>query len=135
LPDRSKSTRAKSADVARLLHLYVDRFNQHDWDGLRELIAADARLRVADRFAGRLVDSPYFGRYESWPVPWRMAAGEIDGEPAVIILLRDQNGWTARSIVHLDVTDGHIVRIADYPHCPWILTAAASFDVVDAGEP
>jgi hypothetical protein len=64
-----------------------------------------------------------------------MAAGEIDGEPAVIILLRDQNGWTPRSIVHLDVIDDRIVRIADYLHCPWILTAAASFDVVDAGEP
>jgi hypothetical protein len=23
----------------RLLHLYVQRFNQRDWDGLRELIA------------------------------------------------------------------------------------------------
>src|SRR5467141_3718945 len=61
--------RAKSADVVRLLHLYVERFNQQDWDGLRELIAADARLLVADKFAGRLDESPYFGRYERMTVP------------------------------------------------------------------
>jgi len=26
-----------------LMRLYVERFNTHDWDGLRELISADAR--------------------------------------------------------------------------------------------
>jgi RNA polymerase sigma-70 factor (ECF subfamily) len=62
----------------------VERFNQRDWDGLRELITAEARLRVADRFAGRLADSPYFGNYERWSLPWRMAVGEVDGEMGVI---------------------------------------------------
>src|SRR5438876_1517452 len=36
-----------SKDLA-LLHLYVERFNRRDWDGLRELISADARLQGAD---------------------------------------------------------------------------------------
>jgi len=81
LPERAAPRREKNADVTQLLHLYVERFNRRDWDGLRELIAADARLRVADRFVGRLVDSPYFGNYERWTVPWRMAVGEVDGEP------------------------------------------------------
>ena len=80
-PERAAPRREKNADVTQLLHLYVERFNRRDWDGLRELIAADARLRVADRFVGRLVDSPYFGNYERWTVPWRMAVGEVDGEP------------------------------------------------------
>ena len=38
--------------------LHVERFNRRDWDGLRKLISADARLEVADRFSGRLTDSP-----------------------------------------------------------------------------
>src|SRR6266566_5323638 len=59
LPRRTAPPGA-SAEVTRLLHLYVERFNRRDWDGVRELIAADARLLVADRFAGRLADSPYF---------------------------------------------------------------------------
>jgi len=129
LPDSfanpSTPPRAVNAEVAQLLHLYVERFNRRDWDGVRELITADARLCVADRFAGRLVDSPYFGRYENWSVPWRMAMGEVDGEPVVINLHRDPDGWN-RSIIRLDVTGGGVVRIVDYSHCPWIVQMADS---------
>jgi RNA polymerase sigma-70 factor, ECF subfamily len=117
-------TRAKSKDDARLLHLYVERFNGRDWDGLRELIAADARLSVADRFVGPLAESPYFRNYEGFALSWRMSAGEVDGEPAVIVLHRSADGWTPGTIVRLDVTDGRITRILDYGHCPWILPAA-----------
>ena len=85
-----------SAEEARLLHLYVERFNRRDWDGLRELIAADARLRVADRFTGTVGESPYFGNYERWPVPWRLAVGEVDGEPVVVILMNRDRRVEAR---------------------------------------
>src|SRR5262249_25187052 len=84
LPERETSTRAMSDTDEWILHLYVDRFNRRDWDGVRELIAADARLRVADRFAGPLATSPYFSRYEEFPFPWRLAVGEVDGQPQVI---------------------------------------------------
>ena len=132
LPERSKSQRvAKSAEAARLLDLYVERFNRRDWDGLRELITADARVRVADRFAGRLADSPYFGRYDRLTAPWRMAVGEVDGEPVIITLQRGPDAWTPQAIVRLDVFDQHIVRIVDYAHCPWVLSAASSVLVAD----
>ena len=36
------------------MQLYVDRFDRRNCDGVRELISADARLGVADRFAGNL---------------------------------------------------------------------------------
>jgi RNA polymerase sigma-70 factor, ECF subfamily len=126
LPDRPTPPRVKSSDVARLLHLYVERFNQQDWDGLRELIAADARLCVADRFAGPLMDSPYFGNYARMAVPWRLAVGQVDGELMVILLHRGTDGWTQHSLVHLDVADDRITRITDYWHTPWILQAANS---------
>jgi hypothetical protein len=79
-PTEAASVRVKTDEDAALLRLYVDRFNQRDWAGLQELIAADARLQVADRFIGRLVESPYFRNYESLPVSWRLTAGEVDGE-------------------------------------------------------
>src|SRR5438132_12731833 len=56
VPRRTAALRAQNADLTRILQLYVERFNRRDWDGLRELIAADARLRVADRFVGALAD-------------------------------------------------------------------------------
>ncbi len=123
-PTQVSLPREQSADLTQLLHLYVDRFNQQDWDGLRELIADDARLRVADRFAGRLDESPYFGNYARRSVPWRMALGEIDGEQAVIALHLDNGEWTPRSVVRLNVMDRRVKSIVDYAHCLWIIPAA-----------
>src|SRR6185369_11707397 len=129
LPAGSPSPPPASAQMSQLLQLYVDRFNRRDWDGLRELISADARLQVADRFSGRLADSPYFGRYASMTVPWRMALGTVEGESAIILLYLDTSGWTPHSIVRLEVADQQIVGVRDYRHCGWMLPAAISFDV------
>ena len=74
--------------VKAALNRGLERFNRRDWNGLRELIAADAQLRVADKFAGRLDDSPYFGNYERWTVPWRMAVAEVNLEQGEAV-----TGW------------------------------------------
>jgi RNA polymerase sigma-70 factor (ECF subfamily) len=120
------SRREVSPELSRLLHLYVDRFNKRDWEGLRKLISADARLRVADRFVGSLDESPYFGNYERQTVPWRLAVAEVDGELAVVALRQYGDEWRPSSVARLQVTDQHIAHIADYAHCPWVLSAAAS---------
>lgn len=120
------SRREVSPELSRLLHLYVDRFNQRDWEGLRKLISADARLRVADRFVGSLDDAPYFRNYERQTVSWRLAAAEVDGELAIVALRQYGDEWRPYSVARLQVTDQHIVHIADYAHCPWVLSAATS---------
>ena len=120
---------AASPEVLTLLQLYVDRFNRRDWDGLRELISADARLRVADCFAGRLADSPYFVEYERASIPWNMVLGQLDGETVVIILRASVDGWTPSGAIRFNVIGDRIKRIADYFKCPWVLQAAASIVV------
>jgi RNA polymerase sigma-70 factor (ECF subfamily) len=130
-PEPVRSHREVSPELSQLLHLYVDRFNKRDWEGLRELIRADARLRVADRFAGSFRESPYFGNYERMTVPWRLEVGEVDGELAIIVLHQHRDEWTPHSVARLEVIDQRIARIVDYAHCPWVLPAATS--VVLAG--
>ncbi len=131
LPEPVRARREVSPELSRLLHLYVDRFNERDWEGLRELVRADARLRVADRFTGRIDESPYFGNYERQRVPWRLTVAEVDGELAVVVLRQHRGEWTPDSVARLEVIDQHIVRIVDYAHCPWILPAATSVVVAD----
>jgi RNA polymerase sigma-70 factor (ECF subfamily) len=131
-PERLPPRRAIDAQNVRLLELYVERFNRRDWTGLRELISADARVLVADRFAGRLADSPYFGRYQRMSVPWRMVLGDVDGEPAVITMHQVAGAWTPHSIVRLHVAGDRVVRVVDYDHCPWVLSAATSVLIADA---
>jgi RNA polymerase sigma-70 factor (ECF subfamily) len=130
-----------SAETQRVLRLYIERFNRRDWDGLRELIAADAKLRVADCFDGRFVDSPYLGEYERSRETWRLALGEVEGEDALIILRLGENGeWIPVAPISLEFEGGRdggggepgrIARILDCVHCPWVLDTAAHVRVED----
>ena len=129
---QAKPARGASPELKRVMQLYVERFNRRDWDGVRELVSADARLNVAERFAGKFADAPYFFNYERWPVSWKLALGEVDGEPVVIMLERGADTWTPRSAVRLNVIGEQIERIVDYAHCPWMLTTADSVNFVAA---
>src|SRR5580692_4241436 len=119
----AKPARSADPEMARMVQLYVERFNRRDWNAVRELISADARLLVADRYAGPLSGSPYFGIYEKMPTPWKMAAGEVDGEPAVIILQRHGEVWSPMSVIRFVLVNQQIAQIFDYCLCPWILKA------------
>lgn len=122
----TKSARNTSPELKRIMQLYVERFNRRDWDGVRELTSADARLNVAERFAGKFADAPYFYNYERWPWPWKLALGELDGEPGVIILQRGADTWTPHSAIRFEVIGQRIGHIVDYTHCPWVLAAATN---------
>jgi RNA polymerase sigma-70 factor, ECF subfamily len=126
LHESSKAKPRPSPETLELLRAYVDRFNRRDWDGVRELTSADARLQVADCFAGRLIDSPYFVEYERPIIPWRVELGEVDDETTIIIMRDDADGLTPFSAIRLDVVRNRIVRITDYIKCSWILEAAES---------
>jgi RNA polymerase sigma-70 factor, ECF subfamily len=125
----AKSARNASPELKRIMQLYVERFNRRDWDGVRELTSADARLNVAERFAGKFADAPYFYNYERWQWPWKLALGELDGEPVVIILQRGADTWTPHSAIRFEVIGQRIDHIVDYIHCPWMLAAAADVTV------
>jgi len=128
-PALTTPSRVVDPKLTRIMRLYVDRFNRRDWDGVRELISADARLTVADAFAGELVDAPYFSNYERWSMPWRLTLGEVDGEPVVMILQRGADTWTPYSVVRLDVDGQRINRVRDYAHCPWLISAVDSVTI------
>jgi RNA polymerase sigma-70 factor, ECF subfamily len=109
-----------------ILTLYVDHFNRHDWDSVRQLAAADARLRVADRFSGPLSGAPYFKNYERMGPSWRLVLAHVDGEPAILTLREHAGEWRPQSIARLEITDNLVTRVTDYIHCPWVLPAVLS---------
>lgn len=121
-----------SAQHKQILELYVERFNRRDWDGVRELIRADACLLVADRFSGPVSNAPYFTNYQRWNAQWRLAIGEIDNEPVVLVLEQAGDTWSPRGIVRLAIAENAIAGIADYSHCPWVLQGANSISISPA---
>jgi RNA polymerase sigma-70 factor (ECF subfamily) len=130
--ERSAAQHVSAPEHRQILRLYVELFNRRDWDRLRELISADARLLVADRFAGTLAEAGYFGVYSRMKQTWRLTVGEVDNEPAIILLNLRNESWEIEGIVRLDIAaDGRIEHISDYQHCPWTLTAGS----IVVGEP
>jgi len=128
-PSPKKGSRSVDPELAQIMRLYIDRFNRRDWDGVRELIRADAHLNVADRFAGKLADAPYFSTYENVLPPWKLTAGKADGEPVVIVLNATADAWSPHSIVRLNVHGHRIDQIVDYWHCPWLLATVNNLEV------
>jgi RNA polymerase sigma-70 factor (ECF subfamily) len=125
-PVRVRRPSAESPELKRVMQLYLDRFNRRDWDAVRTLISADARLTVVDAFSGRLIDSPYFSNYERLRRGWQLAAGEVDNETVIIRLDHVAGSWTPSSIIRLAITAERITAIVDYFHCPWIVGASSS---------
>jgi RNA polymerase sigma-70 factor (ECF subfamily) len=118
-------------ELARIVRLYAERFNQRDWRGVRDLTAADAQLRVVDRYCGSLAESPYFTVYESRAEPWCMAAGEVEGAPVVIIQHPVGETWGPQSVIRLRVENGQIVAIDDYVLCPWMFATVSPVVVLE----
>jgi len=119
----------RRVQVSPLLSLYVERFNRRDWDALLELISADARLRVADRYFGDVANAPYYRNYAKRPAPWRASIGTMDDEAVVVVFQAQNDRWNPVSIVRIDTRDDQIARIVDYAHCPWVLSSAESLVV------
>ena len=126
LEDQPAPPRVTAPEHRQILRLYVERFNNRDWDGLRELISADARLLVADRYSGSFTDGGYLGVYSRMTVTWRLTLGEVDGETSIILLNIRDGAWAIEGIIRLDIgAHGRIERICDFQHCPWVLAAGS----------
>ena len=130
-PAPAEPADSANPQLKRIIQLYVDHFNRRDWDAVRELISADAKLVVADRFAGKFAEAPYFFNYDGFPWPWKLAVGELDGEPVAIILRRSTDAWKPYSTIRFHLAGQRIEHIADYIHCPWVLPAATTVNVVE----
>jgi Sigma-70, region 4 len=96
LNEPSVAPRAPTPQNQEILRLYAERFNRQDWDGLRELISADAPWSLP-------IDTPAASRTATTPVSihmrvtWRLALGEVDGEPAIVLLHVRDGAWGIES--------------------------------------
>ncbi len=71
---------------ARLL-AYIDRFNAHDFDAVRDMLAEDVQLDLVAkrRMVGKPEVQTYFSNYAT-KTDWHLVAGWVDGEPAAVVV-------------------------------------------------
>jgi len=123
--------RPPSPAVAR----YVALFNQHDWDGLRAMLADDVRL-VQSTYplrAGAANVAMFFGIYSS-SAPVRLAAAWLDGRE-VIAVFEDLQAAKPSYLMWLEWRDGLISFIRDYKYVRYVINDAELVLSPDAAPP
>lgn len=106
-----------------LLARYIDRFNAHDYDALRAMLAEDVRLDLVNRrrIEGAEVRTYYTNYARATPRDFRL--GFVDGHPAILVYERAQPDAVSYFIA-LDWRDASVSRIRDFLYAPYALDGA-----------
>ena len=106
-----------------LLLRYAERFNAHDFDGLRDMLAEDVRLELVGRFQARGAQptGAYYTNYAKVP-DCRLRPGLVEGRPA---LLASDDPDEAPSYFILLQWDGErLAAIRDYRYARHVMVEA-----------
>lgn len=113
---------AMSPDERTRLDAYAERFNAHDWDSLRALLAEDVRLDLVNRvkLAGARDVSVYFTRYDGAD-DWHFDVGTAEGRPALLVRRPGAAAGRPDYVVLLDWRNGRIAGIKDFRYAPYVV--------------
>jgi RNA polymerase sigma-70 factor (ECF subfamily) len=111
-----------SAAEKQRLDRYADRFNAHDWDALREMLAEDVRLDLVNRtrLSGAHEVSIYFTRYAA-ATDWLVESGLAEGRPALLFRPMSDPDAPPAFVVLLAWADGRIAAIQDFHYARYVM--------------
>jgi RNA polymerase sigma-70 factor (ECF subfamily) len=110
-----------SAERAKL-SAYAERFNAHDWDALRAMLADDVRLDLVarTRLAGRGDVGVYFTRYAEAP-NWLITVGVAEGRPALLAHDRADPAGPPAFVVVMEWAGDRIAAIRDFHYARYVM--------------
>jgi RNA polymerase sigma-70 factor, ECF subfamily len=100
---------------------YIAAFNRQDWDGVRALLTADARLEVVRRIERPFAGSSYFENYRNMVARWRFELAWIEGVESVVQFREEGGAWRPHSVLELSVDGDRVSAIRDYVHVDYLL--------------
>ena len=112
------------ADSLRV-EAYIDRFNDRDFDSIRDMLAEDVRLDLVNRLRakGRNEVGEYFHRY-SLSTDWRCAQGYIEGRPAIVMRDPSDPAGSLGYLILLEWRQNQIVTIRDFRFARYVMEDA-----------
>jgi RNA polymerase sigma-70 factor (ECF subfamily) len=113
------------------LKAYVERFNAHDFDAVRAMLAEDVRLDIVNRvrLEGKKNVAPYFSNYASRP-HWQFIAGFVDRRPAMLVYDADDPDYRVKYFVLLTWAGERIIGIRDFVYARYAMDGA-EFAVIE----
>jgi RNA polymerase sigma-70 factor (ECF subfamily) len=108
-----------------LLTAYIDRFNERDFDTVRDMLADEVRLDLVARVRvkGRAEVSNYYGNYARLK-DWRFALGAVDGQPAALAFDPEDLAAPPIYFVLLRWDGGKLVDIRDFRYARYATEGA-----------
>ena len=107
------------------LKTYVERFNAHDFDAVRAMLAEDVRLEVVNRVRvdGKKSVAPYFANYAARP-DLRFMPGFVDRCPAILVYDADDPDRRLKYFVLLAWAGERVVGIRDFVSARYAMDGA-----------
>jgi RNA polymerase sigma-70 factor (ECF subfamily) len=107
------------------LKTYVERFNAHDFDAVRAMLAEDVRLEIVNRVRldGKTSVAPYFGNYAARP-HWQFRPGFVDRRPAMLVYDADDPDQRLKYFVLLAWAGEQVVGIRDFVFARYAMDGA-----------
>lgn len=109
-----------------LLTRYIDRFNAHDFEAVRAMLADEVQLDLVGRTRLRgaaMVKNNYFVRYDEWNT-WRIALGMVEGQPALLFYEVAADSEPSYFIL-LSWKEGQVSFIKDFRYAPYVIQETA----------
>ena len=109
----------------RLLARYIDRFNAHDFDAVRAMLADEVRLDLVNRLklSGITAVGEYFHNYEQ-AERWHLALGTVEQRPAILVYTDREQLSPPIYFILLTWDAGRVALIRDYRYVPYIISNA-----------
>ena len=107
------------------LEAYIDRFNAHDFDAVRNMLAAEVRLDLVARttMKGKREVQTYFHNYAGKP-DWRLVPGFVEGRPAVLVYDPARLNAAPSYFMLLGWTENLLVEIRDFRYARYVMESA-----------
>jgi RNA polymerase sigma-70 factor (ECF subfamily) len=106
------------------LTAYVERFNAHDFDAVRAMLAEDVQLEVVNRVRRDSKGAiPYFTNYAARP-HWQLHPGFVDGRPAALVFDGDDPDRQIKYFVLLDWSGDKVIGIRDFVSARYVMEGA-----------
>jgi RNA polymerase sigma-70 factor, ECF subfamily len=110
-----------------LLNRYIKLFNARDFDGVRELLADEARLDLVNHSKLASADeirNKYFYNYDKL-ADWRFALGAVEKETAILVYdPLAENERAPEYFILLDLKDDKVTHIRDFRYARYVIKDA-----------
>ncbi|MEX0343798.1 MAG: sigma-70 family RNA polymerase sigma factor [Rhizobiaceae bacterium] len=119
------ASQSELSDTAReQLKRYAERFNAHDFDAVRDMLAEEVHLELVsvEERRGEAVGL-YFTNYSKRD-DWLMAPGVIEGRPGILAFDRNDAAGPPSYFILLEFRDGELLDIRDFRYARYVMDGA-----------